>query len=74
MTYGVTSDPGVTSHSALMLAPAAGHSTAGPAEHSLRPPGGGSGFDRLTRPKPEDRQTATAARQGQNTEDVDLLE
>lgn len=65
MTYGVTFDPGETSHSALSLAPAAGHSTAGPAGHSLHLPGGGSGFDRLTSPKPEDLQTAAAARQGQ---------
>lgn len=55
----MTFDSGVTSHSALTLAPAAGRSTTGRAGHSLHQPGGGSGSDQLTRPKPEDRQTAT---------------
>ena len=61
-------DSGGTSDSAPTLAHAAGRSTTGPAGHSLHQPGGGSGSDRLTRPKPEDRQTATVASQGQNTE------
>lgn len=61
VTSGMTFDSGVTSHSALTLAPAAGHSTTGLAGHSLRQPGGGSGSDQLTRPKHEDHQTATVA-------------
>lgn len=66
----MTFDSDVTSHSALTLDPAVGRSTTGLAGHSLHQPGGGSGSDRLTRPKPEDRQTATCtvAREGQNTE------
>lgn len=66
----MTFDSGVASHSALTLAPAAGRSTTGLAGYSLHQPGGESGSDRRTRPKPEDRQTATCivARQGQSTE------
>lgn len=66
----MTLDSGVTFYSVLTLALAAGHSTTGLAEHSLRQPGGGSGSDRLTHPKPEDHQTATVARQGQNIDAI----
>lgn len=68
VTSGMNFDSGVTSHSALTLALAAGRSTTGLAGHSLHPPGGGSGSDRLTSPKPLDPRTATVARQGQNTD------
>lgn len=69
MTFGSA----VASHSTLNLALAVGHSTTGLAGHSLHQPGGRSGSDQQTRPKPEDRQTAAVAHQRQVTEDVDLL-
>lgn len=48
-------DPGGT------LALAAGRSITGLAGRCLHQPGGGSGSDQQTHPKPEDRQTTTGA-------------
>lgn len=57
MTSGTAFHSAAASHAALSLT-LADRSTAGSAGHSLHQPTGGSGSDRLTHPKREDRQTA----------------